>query len=160
MLFKLLYLRIYENFSFEIGFVELYWSLLLLVEYVDWAQSNNIYNRFITLCQYCVHLISDQLIYKVLSSTWWCHAMEKFSELLCLCEQKQPVTGEFPSQRISNVELWCFLWCWHEQAVEQTLEFPVIWEAMVYTHPKNYAQGLSCVMSCCNQASSDFTQIF
>ena len=30
---------------------------------------------------------------------WWRHQMEKFSELLAICEGNSPVTGEFPSQR-------------------------------------------------------------
>ena len=28
----------------------------------------------------------------------------------------------FPSQRVGNVEFWCFLYCWPEQAVEQTVD--------------------------------------
>ena len=30
----------------------------------------------------------------------------------------QIVTGEFPAQRVSNAELWCFLWSVPEQTVE------------------------------------------
>ena len=36
--------------------------------------------------------------------------METFSALLALCAGNSPVTGEFPSQRASDSELWCFLW--------------------------------------------------
>ena len=35
-----------------------------------------------------------------------------------------------PSQRVSNAQLWCFLWCWQEQAVKQPLDLPVIWDAV------------------------------
>ena len=30
----------------------------------------------------------------------------------------------------SNAELWCFLFCWPEPAVKQTIKFPVIWDAV------------------------------
>ena len=36
--------------------------------------------------------------------------METFSALLAICAGNSPVTGEFPTQRASNAELWCFLW--------------------------------------------------
>ena len=39
--------------------------------------------------------------------------------------------GGFPSQRTSDAELWCFLWSASEQTVEQTIETPVIWDAIV-----------------------------
>ena len=32
------------------------------------------------------------------------------SALLELCAVNSPITGEFPAQRSSNAELWCFLW--------------------------------------------------
>ena len=35
-----------------------------------------------------------------------------------LCEGNPPVTAGFPSQRASNVQLWCFLLSQHEWAVE------------------------------------------
>ena len=42
--------------------------------------------------------------------TWWRHQMETFSALLALYMGNSPVTGEFPSQRASDAELWCFIW--------------------------------------------------
>ena len=49
----------------------------------------------------------------------WRHRMEPFSALMTLSEGNPAVTGGFPSQRPSDVELWCFLWsrlactnCW------------------------------------------------
>ena len=32
--------------------------------------------------------------------------------------------------KVSEAELWCFLWSAPEQTVEQTIETPVIWDAM------------------------------
>ena len=40
-----------------------------------------------------------------------------------------PVTGEFSLQRTSNAELSCFLCCYSEQALEHTVELPLIWDA-------------------------------
>ena len=37
-----------------------------------------------------------------------CHQMETFFVLLSLCVGNPPVTNGFPSQRDSNVDLWCF----------------------------------------------------
>ena len=35
----------------------------------------------------------------VLTSAWWRHQLETFSELLALCAENSQVTGEFPAQR-------------------------------------------------------------
>ena len=51
------------------------------------------------------------LIYQpCIFNSWWRHQMEIFSALLALCAGNSPMTGEFPAQRASNAELWCFLW--------------------------------------------------
>ena len=50
---------------------------------------------------------------------WWRH-MEKLSALLVLCDGNPQVIREFPSQRVSNTELWCFLCC-YPKAVELTV---------------------------------------
>ena len=39
--------------------------------------------------------------------SWWCQDREKITMLLALCEGNPPGTGGFPSQRASNVALWC-----------------------------------------------------
>ena len=39
--------------------------------------------------------------------------------------------GEFPAQMASNAAIGCFLWSAPEQTVEQTIETPVIWDAIV-----------------------------
>ena len=36
--------------------------------------------------------------------------MDTFSALLALCAGNSPVTGEFPTQKASDAELWCILW--------------------------------------------------
>ena len=55
-----------------------------------------------------VILFGSQCVKSVQS--WWRHQMETFSALLALCAGNSLVTGEFPSQRASDAELWCFLW--------------------------------------------------
>ena len=37
----------------------------------------------------------------------------------------------FPSQKASDAELWCFLWTVPERVVEETIETPVIWDAIM-----------------------------
>ena len=75
----------------------------------------------------------DSPIHGVLS--WWrYHQIENFSALLAICEVNPPVTGGFPSgislTKPSDAELWCFLWYGPEQMAEQTIETPVIWDAI------------------------------
>ena len=47
-----------------------------------------------------------------------------------------PLWGEFtgdrwfPLTKASDAELWCFLWSAPQQTVEQTIEMPVIWDAI------------------------------
>ena len=48
----------------------------------------------------------------------WRHQMETLSALLAICAGNSPVTDEFPAQRASDVELWCFLWSVPEETVE------------------------------------------
>ena len=45
--------------------------------------------------------------------------MESLSELLTPCEGNPPVTGGFPSQRASDVEPLCFLWCESEHIIQK-----------------------------------------
>ena len=48
-----------------------------------------------------------------------------------------PLWGEstghrwIPLTKASDAELWCFLWSVPEQTVEQTIETPVIWDAIL-----------------------------
>ena len=56
--------------------------------------------------------------------------METFFALLAFCAGNSPVIGEFPAQKASDAELWCFLWFAPEQTAVQTLETPVIWDAI------------------------------
>ena len=56
--------------------------------------------------------------------SWWRHQMETSPVLLAICEGNPPVT------KASDAELWRFLWFAPEQTVEQTIETPVIWDAI------------------------------
>ena len=54
--------------------------------------------------------------------------METFSALLALCEGNLPVNRWIPLTKVSDAELWCFLWSVPEQTAEQTIQTPVIWD--------------------------------
>ena len=56
--------------------------------------------------------------------------METFSVLLALCVGNSPVTGEIPSQSQWHASFIFFLWTAPEQMVVQTIETPVIWDAI------------------------------
>ena len=56
--------------------------------------------------------------------------METFSAFLAFYVGNSPASGEFLSQNPSDAELWCFLWSAPEATVEQTMEMPVIWNAI------------------------------
>ena len=56
--------------------------------------------------------------------------METFSALLAFFAGNSPVTGEFPAKKASNAELWYLLRSAPEPTVEQTMETPVIWDAI------------------------------
>ena len=62
--------------------------------------------------------------------SWWHHQMRTFSTLLALCEE---FTGDrwITPTKASNAELWCFLWYTPKQTGEQTLETPMILDAIV-----------------------------
>ena len=53
--------------------------------------------------------------------------METFFTLLNLCEWNSPDTGRFPSDRPETRIFDAFF---DKQTVEQTIETPVIWDAM------------------------------
>ena len=65
-------------------------------------------------------------------SSRWRHHTGTLSSSLVLCEGNLPVTGDFPSQRSSNAEPWCFLCCWAKEAANLIIELPMIWD--VITH--------------------------
>ena len=54
-----------------------------------------------------------------------------FSTLLALCEENPLVTSGFPSQWASNVDLWWFLCCKSDSAIEQTIQLPVTWDTIM-----------------------------
>ena len=77
--------------------------------------------------------------------SWVRHEMETFSALLALREGNVPVIGGFPSQRpVSRTELWCFLFV-HEQRAEQTIESPVIWDAIAFIMTSLYGGSYNCI---------------
>ena len=61
----------------------------------------------------------------------WRHQMEIISTLLALCEGN-PRGGDrwILFTKTSDAELWYFLWSTPEQTVKQTIETPVIWDAI------------------------------
>ena len=56
--------------------------------------------------------------------------MEAFFVLLALCEGGFIGHRWIPLTRATDAELWCLLWSATEQTVEQTIETPVIWDAI------------------------------
>ena len=77
-----------------------------------------------------------------------------------LCEGNQPMSDGLPS-KASDAKLWCFIWCAPEQTVEQTIEIPVIWDAMALIvtakkqainsrrHWPNWSGTIVCVVVVC-----------
>ena len=61
--------------------------------------------------------------------SWRRYPLETFSVLLALCEGIHRWPVDSPT-KASNAELWCFPLCMPEQTVKQTIETPVIWEAI------------------------------
>ena len=61
---------------------------------------------------------------------WWRHQIETFSALLPFVRES---TGDWwiPFTKAHDGELWCLLWSTPEQTVEQTIDTPVIWDAIV-----------------------------
>ena len=64
----------------------------------------------------------ESLQQRVSDGAWWRHQIKTFSVLLALCKGNPPVTGD--------TMLRCFLWSVVEQTVEQTIETPMIWDAI------------------------------
>ena len=78
----------------------------------------------------------DQLVFKYSQQTppWWRHGIETLSTLLAIYEGNPWGSSAPPSQRATNLELWCFLWCNPEQTIEQTVELSVAWDAITIDH--------------------------
>ena len=57
--------------------------------------------------------------YQRIDYPWWHHVTKTLFALLAPCGGIMPVTRDFPPQRASYAELWC----WSKQAVEQTVDF-------------------------------------
>ena len=118
--------------------------------------SKTIYSRIKLHPHQVLHCSLSQIVtpigHHISNHTWWGPDMEMLSTLLALCVWNPLVTGGFRSQGTCNMDLWCFLWCQPERAVEQTIKLPVIWEAMTlmwcrcYTilFPRNVTRVSSC----------------
>ena len=76
--------------------------------------------------RYNLFLLNKILLFKM---ALWHHAMEILSAWLALCQGNLPVTDGFPSQRVSDAELWCLPK--PIQAVRQTVQSQVIWDTMM-----------------------------
>ena len=76
------------------------------------------------LPNHCLHCAEGPPVMWILYET---SSHRKLSSLLALCEGNPPVTGGFPSQRASNMNIWSQ----PEQAVEQTVELLVISDIII-----------------------------
>ena len=59
--------------------------------------------------------------------------METIPVLLVLYEENPLATNGFPSQRGSNVELWCFIYGNTEKMIEQRILSLMVWFALTLT---------------------------
>ena len=57
--------------------------------------------------------------------SWWRHQIETMSALLALCEV-------IPLTKAGDAKRWCFLWFTLVQTLEQTIETPVVWDAIYF----------------------------
>ena len=57
---------------------------------------------------------------------WWRHQLKTLSALLAICEG-------IPLTKVSNAELWCFIWSASELTAQLTIETLVIWDAISLT---------------------------
>ena len=68
----------------------------------DWGRSDNLWHHVAQ-----IGVCGPEA--RPISISWWCHQMETFSALLAICAGNSPVSGEFPAQKASDADLWCFL---------------------------------------------------
>ena len=62
-----------------------------------------------------------QLLYLQTQIAWWRHQMETFSALPALCAGKFTGHRWIPLTKLSDAELWCFLWSAPEPTPKQTM---------------------------------------
>ena len=67
---------------------------------------------------------------KICMKFWW-HGTSFCIATYSTLWEKTPITRGFPSQMINDAELWCFLCSLSEQSVEQSVELPMIWPAIM-----------------------------
>ena len=81
-------------------------------------------------CPFCAWLwlaVWDAVVLMV----WWRHQMETFSALLAFCAGNFTGPRWIRRTKPSDAKLWSFLWSVPEQTAEQTIETPMIWDAIV-----------------------------
>ena len=64
--------------------------------------------------------------------SWWRHQMGTFSAFLVLYLGESIDHRWFLLTKASGAELWCFLWYTHEHMVEQTIDMPMIRDAITF----------------------------
>ena len=69
------------------------------------------------------------MCYALLMKTRWRHDMETHKAWLPLCEEIHH--SPMVSSHAGSSMFWCFLFCLFKQVVKQTIELPVIWDAMM-----------------------------
>ena len=68
-----------------------------------------------------IYISKQKMVDSILMCVFNGHLMGNFEN----AKSTTVTTGGFPSQKFSNVELWCFRCYWHEQAVDQTTVYDV-----------------------------------
>ena len=72
------------------------------------------------------------LSYMTTVRPWWRHQLETFPRYWPFV---RGIHRWIPLTKASDAEVWCFLWSAPEQTVEQTIETPVIWDAIALIMP-------------------------
>ena len=72
----------------------------------------------------------------------------KFVGVTCHLWGNPPVTGESPPPpKASDADCWCFLWSSLEQTAEQTIETPLIWNAIAPVSPFRHQSKCTSTLS-------------
>ena len=74
-------------------------------------------------------ILQANVLRGILMKTRWRHDMETHKAWLPLCEEIHH--SPMVSSHAGSSMLWCFLFCLFKQVVKQTIELPVIWDAMI-----------------------------
>ena len=83
--------------------------------------------------------------------TWWRHQMEKLSVLLALSERNPPVTSGFPSQGPATRSFDVFFDLRLKKTTEQTIDTPVILDAIVLIMASLLCNPINAIMPPCSK---------